>query len=240
MDILNKELRKIILEKGYKNNLTHYGSALSCVDAIKYLYDEVLKEEDRFILSKGHGSMALYVVLESKGKNPIWRLHPELDEKNGIYATSGSLGHGLAIAAGRAFAKKITGNSGRIYVLTGDGEMQEGSNWEALMLADSLNLNLTLMVDCNKYQSIEKIKKEIKLDNISLERKLKSFGFNTRVINGHDTKELFYLKQKNEGCNAFILDTLKGKGVSVLEKDCPHVYTWKSEEEYLNSLKELD
>jgi transketolase len=240
VEILNKELRRTILEKGYKNNITHYGSALSCVDAIKYLYDDVLKKEDTFILSKGHGAMALYAVLESKGKNPIWRLHPELDEKNGIYATSGSLGHGLPIATGRAFAKKLKGEKGRAYVLTGDGEMEEGSNWEALMIANSLKLNLTLLVDWNKYQSIEKLKENFKIEGKSLEKKLKSFGFRTKIINGHDPEELKKIGRLKDGCNAVILDTIKGKGVSIFEKDCPHVYNWKNEEEFLKYLKELE
>ena len=240
MNILNKELRRRILEKGYQNDLSHYGSALSCVDAIKYLYDYILNEKDVFILSKGHGAMALYAVLESKGKNPSWKLHPELDEKEGIYATSGSLGHGLPIATGRAFAKKLKGEKGRVYVLTGDGEMQEGSNWEALMIANSLNLNLTLLVDWNKYQSIERLKDRFKIDGKSLEKKLRSFGFKTKIIDGHSIEGLRNIGKLRDGCNAIILDTIKGKGVSILEKDSPHTYSWKNKEEYLSCLKELE
>lgn len=238
--MLNSELRKKIVEKGYQNNMSHYGSALSCVDAIKYLYDEILKEKDIFILSKGHGSMALYSVLESKGKNPVWRMHPELDEKEGIYATTGSLGHGLAIGLGRAFAKKLKGEKGRVYVLTGDGEMQEGSNWEALMIANSLKVNLNVLIDWNKYQAVGKIQENIKMDGKSLEKKLKSFGFETKIINGHKISGLKKLKDLKEGCNAIILDTIKGKGISILEKDPPHVYVLKNEEEYLKCLKELE
>lgn len=240
MKKLNNELRKKIIEKGYENNMWGYGSAFSCLDTIKYLYDEVLKKEDIFILSKGHGAMALYAVLEENVKNLPWKEHPELDEKNGIYATSGSLGHGLPIATGRAFAKKLKGNSGRVYVLTGDGEMQEGSNWEALMIANALNLNLTLLVDCNKYQSIEKLRDNIKMDSKSLEKKIKSFGFNAKIINGHKISGLKKIKaSKEDGCNAFILDTIKGKGISILEDGCPHSYIWKSKEEYLKYIKEL-
>jgi transketolase len=240
METLNKEIRRKILEKGHQNNISHYGSALSCVDAIKYLYDNVLDKEDVFILSKGHGAMALYAVLEEHGKNPIWKLHPELDEKNGLYATSGSLGHGLPIATGRAFAKKLKGEKGRVYVLTGDGEMEEGSNWEALMIANSLDININLLVDFNKYQSLGKVQDIMNMNEKSLERKLKSFGFKTKIINGHDPEELKKLGRLKYGRNAVILDTIKGKGVSSLERDCPHTYNWKDEEEYLRALKELE
>jgi transketolase len=239
MKTLNIELRKKILEKGYQNNMSHYGSALSCVDAIKYLYDNVLKEEDVFILSKGHGAMALYAVLESKGKNPDWTEHPELNEKKGIYATTGSLGHGLPIATGRAFAKKIKGEKGRVYVLTGDGEMEEGSNWEAMMIANSLKVNLNILVDWNKYQAIGDVDETTNINGKSLEKKLSSFGFKTKIINGHTINGLKHLKELEEGCNAIILNTIKGKGISILEREHNHVYNWKNEEEYLRDFKEL-
>jgi transketolase len=184
--------------------------------------------------------MALYAVLESKGKNPVWEEHPELNEKEGIYATTGSLGHGLPIATGRALAKKLKGEKGRVYVLTGDGEMQEGSNWEALISANFLKVNITALIDWNKYQNVGKVQEEMNLDGKSLEKKLRSFGFKTRIINGHKISGLKKLKRLKDGCNAIILDTIKGKGISILEKNSPHVYTWKNEEEYLKYLKELE
>ena len=134
MKLLNKNLRKKIIEKGYELKNGHLGSALSCVDTIKYLYDEVIGENDLFILSKGHGSLALYSVLESKGKKVSWREHPEIKEEEGIYATTGSLGHGVPIGLGRAFAKKLRGDEGKVYVLIGDGEIEEGSNWESFII----------------------------------------------------------------------------------------------------------
>jgi transketolase len=225
MKKLNSELRKKIVEKGYKHNMGHYCSSFSCVDAIKYLYDEVLKEDDIFILSKGHASMALYAVLESKGKNPFWGEHPEFNEKEGIYATTGSLGHGLPIATGRSLGKKLKGDKGRIYVLTGDGEMQEGSNWEALMIANALQLDITLLVDWNKYQSVGKVQENINIDGKSLEKKIRSFGFKTKIVNGHAIEGLKAIKKLKYGCNAVILDTIKGKGIDAFEKD-PHMFIY--------------
>ena len=104
--IPNKELRKKLIENIYEKQMKHVGPALSCLDIIDYLYANVLKQDDIFILSKGHGAIALYTVLEKHGKKPDWLMHPELDEEKGIHATTGSLGHGLPIAIGRTFAYK--------------------------------------------------------------------------------------------------------------------------------------
>ena len=236
--VLNKELRKKILERMYKDHNGHYGAVFSCLDAIKYLYDEVLSEEDTFILSKGHGAMALYAVLEERGMSPKWTDHPELDEQNGIYATTGSLGHGTPIATGRALAKKLKGSNGRTYVLLGDGEFLEGSNWEALNIANFLRVNLNVLVDWNKYQSVGSLEEYHRIDGKTLEERLKSFGFETQTINGHEIGGLRKLKKLKEGCNAIILDTIKGKGVSFIEQNHPHVYHL-TKEEYDEAIKEL-
>jgi transketolase len=237
--IPNKELRRRLVEKGHEIRSGHFGSSLSCLDSIKYLYDYVLKKDDIFILSKGHGDMALYAVLESKGYNVPWTPHLNLNEKEGIYATTGSLGHGLPIGLGRAFGKKINGEDGTVYVMTGDGEMQEGSNWEALTLANALNIdNLVLLVDWNKYQATGDVSSVGGLDAFSLYRRLDSFGFNTQIINGHDDKDLSKLKKLEKGLNAIILNTVKGKGVECLEKNHAHGYSW-TEEDRLKSLEDL-
>lgn len=238
----NNFLRRRILEQGYKEKMGHFCSAFSCVDSINYLYDNLLKENDLFILSKGHGAMALYSVLEKFGKNPNWTEHPEIDEKNGIYATTGSLGHGLPIGIGRALAKKLRGDTGRTYVLVGDGEIQEGSNWEGLMIAEKLGVNLTLMIDWNKYQAVGSIEEHLNIDAKNLEKRLKSFGCNKVLqIKGHNKKSLSKIKELGEvnGLNAVILDTIKGKGLSILEYDHPHAFFFQ-EEDYKKSLKELE
>ena len=237
--ILNKNLRRRILEKGIEIKSGHFGSSLSCLDTIKYLYDNVLKKEDIFILSKGHGDMALFAVLESKGYNASWTSHLNLNEKDGIYATTGSLGHGLPIGLGRAYAKKIKKENGLVYVLTGDGEMQEGSNWEALIISNALKINnLTLLVDWNKYQSAGNVLEVGGFSADSLIKRLNSFECNTQKINGHDEKDLSKLKKLKRGLNAIVLDTIKGKGIKCLEESHSHGYTW-TEKEITESLEAL-
>ena len=217
---MNKDLRKRIVEGSKKYKLGHCGSALSCVDTINYLYKEVIKEEDIFILSKGHGSMALYVVLEDKGISPKWEMQLNLNEKKGIYATTGSLGHGLPIAVGRAFGKKLKKEKGNIYVLMGDCEMAEGSNWESMLIAKTLEIdNLTMLIDSNKYGSAFPVIKELK--DYSLKKKINAFGFNTIIIDGHKEKELAKIKNV-KGLNAILLNTIKGKGIDFLEKSHSH------------------
>jgi len=237
----NKYLRKRILEKGYEMGHGLFGSALSCLDCVKYLYDNILREGDLFIMSKGHAAMALFSVLESKGKKPKWTIHLGHNEEEGIYATTGSLGHGLPIALGRALARKIKGEGGNVYVLVGDGEMEEGSNWEALILADRLNLeNLTILVDRNKYQSMGSVKEiaNFCLDNLTA--KIRAFGCNVTSINGHDLENLAKLKNLDKGLNAVILDTIKGKGVKYLEETHMHVLNFNNIiEKYYAALEDL-
>jgi len=238
MKILNKDLRRRILEKGYEEKLGHLGSALSCVDCIQYLYANVLKEEDVFILSKGHGAMALYAVLEQQGKKPEWKMHPDYDEANGISATTGSLGHGLPIAVGRAFAKQQKGK-GNVYVMVGDGEMQEGSNWEALELAKVLKLeNLVVLIDWNKYQAVSPLTETTYGGYDLMKAKFQAFGFNTVKIDGHDEKQLSTLSNLEDRLNVVILDTIKGKGVESLEDNHAHVWLQNSIE-YKASLNRL-
>ena len=223
--MLNKNLRRRIVEGSKEYKLGHCGSALSCVDVISYLYSKVLKKEDVFILSKGHGAMALYAVLEEQGKKPKWTMHPELNEKQGIYATTGSLGHGLPIGIGRAFAKKIKKELGNVYVLLSDGEMAEGSNWESLIILKNLKLtNLKVLIDFNKYGAIYPIKEITLDDKYSLKKKIKAFGFNTIIIDGHSEKEFKKIKQKE--FTVFILDTIKGKGIDFLEKSHAHGFNF--------------
>ena len=237
--ILNKDLRRRILEKSYEEKLGHLGPALSCVDAIEYLYRNVLKFNDKFILSKGHGAMALYVVLEKQGyKGVEWKMHPDLNADGGIYATTGSLGHGLPISVGMAFAKKQN-NNGNIYCMVGDGELQEGSNYEALELAKVLKLdNLVVLVDWNKYQAIGPIDETTYGNYGAMKQKFESFGYNVLRIDGHDANHLSALKNLESRLNVVILDTIKGKGVESLEENHAHVWL-QGYDEYKESLELL-
>lgn len=221
MELKNKDLRRRILEVGKEKKMGHYGSCMSCLDVIKFLYDEILKEEDIFILSKGHGAPALHAVLETKGFIPPWTIHNEYDEKNGIEATTGSLGLGLPTALGRAYAKKLMNKKGKVYCILGDGEMQEGVIWESLNIAHRLNTNnLITMVDYNKYQAITSIKEIMDEDDVSLEKKLGAFGYEVSHFNGHDYNSLRgLLTLDDEKMNAVILHTQKGRGIPHLERN---------------------
>ena len=240
--MLNKDLRRRIVEGSKEYKLGHCGSALSCLDTINYLYKNVLTKDDIFILSKGHGSMALYTVLEKhKGIKMDWTMHPELDEEKGIFATTGSLGHGLPIAVGRAFAKKLKKVPGNVYVLLGDGEMAEGSVWEALLIANNLKLdNLVILVDVNKYGAVYPIA-DITSDTIeTLQKKIAAFIPSTCVIDGHDESELEQIKKTPPGPSAIILDTIKGKGLDFLEQSHAHGFNFFFEpEKYVEAMEKL-
>jgi len=240
---MNEDLRLRILEVGKEKAFGHYGSTMSCLDTIKYLYDEVLTKDDIFILSKGHGAPALHAVLESKGLNPPWTVHNEYDEKNGIKATTGSLGLGLPTAVGRAYAKKLKCEKGKVYCMVGDGEMQEGVIWESFNLIHKLNLtNFVLLIDYNKYQAISSIKEIMDESNTTFRKKLKAFGFKVYEIDGHSLDGLRFLKSLSWKINAVIVHTIKGKGIPYLEKNQSTHVLYQSEkpeifEEAIRSLK---
>jgi len=244
---MNENLRLRILEVGKEKGFGHYGSIMSCLDVIKYLYDEVLTKDDIFILSKGHGAPALHAVLESKGFIAPWTVHNIYDEENGIKATTGSLGLGLSIAVGRAFAKRLKEEKGIVYCMVGDGEMQEGVIWECLNIAHKFNLtNFILLVDYNKYQAISSVKEIMDEDDKSLRTKIEAFGLCVHpIFNGHDVISLRYIKKsKTENViNCFIIHTQKGKGIPFLEINPSwHVVYQESHpdifEEAVKSLKE--
>ena len=222
--MLNKDLRRRIIEKGFEHKHGHYGSSMSCVDTVAHLYNQVLKENDVFIMSKGHGAPALHAVLETKGFTPKWTIHLEYDPENGVEATGGSLGNGLSIALGRAYAKKyLKKDGGKVYCMLGDGEMQEGIIWEALNIAKKFNVdNLVILVDWNKYQAIDSIKEVMMEDAEILKKKLEAFGYNVKTINGHTEEGLKGLENLGEGLNAVIVDTIKGYGIPFLHKNPTH------------------
>ncbi len=218
--MINKDLRRRIIEEGYKRKHGHYGSSMSCVDTVKFLYDKVLTDDDIFIMSKGHGAPALHAVLESKGYNPSWTIHLEYDEEHGIMATGGSLGQGLAVALGRAYAKKLKGDKGKVYCMIGDGELQEGMIWESFNIAKRLDVsNLIVLIDNNKYQAISSIKDVMDEDYKTIKKKVEAFGYNVTKVNGHNNQSLEKICSLGKGLQAVVLDTQKGKGIPFLERN---------------------
>ncbi len=217
----------------------HIGGDLSVIDVMTTLFYGVLNinpanptdnNRDRFILSKGHCSAALYVTLASAGffseselptfMQPYSALngHPNRNKVPGVETNTGPLGHGLPVAVGTAIAARLQGRADRTFVIMGDGEMQEGSNWEALMSASHFGLsNLTAIVDRNRLQQGARTEDTNGLD--PLDEKLESFGLEVRMIDGHDFEALLKaLEPSTTGKPvAIIANTLKGKGISFIE-----------------------
>lgn len=215
-----KQIRKKILEMAINHNDGHIASAYSGVEILTCLYENIMVNEDKFILSKGHGCLVLYAILVHKGFCPKYSGHPDIDEKNGIFCTTGSLGHGLPIAVGMAIARKYLKKNSHIFVMLGDGECQEGTTWESLNLAKHFKLdNLTIIIDNNKLQALDSIKKIISEDN--LYEKFKVFGCNVFEIEGHNYDDILNSLSsstiKKDMPRAIIADTIKGKGLSFME-----------------------
>ena len=214
----SKWLRRETINLAKENGGYHFGGSFSATEILVTLYDKILKEGDKFILSKGHACFPLYVLLKEKGYTPKISGHPSIDPKNGINCTTGSLGHGIPIGIGMALAKKIKKDSGQIYILAGDGECQEGTTWESMMLASHYGLgNLTIIVDNNKIQGSGFTEEILSLGN--LEKKFDAFGGDVYQVNGHSYNELISsLKEQPIGKpKVVIANTIKGKGVSFME-----------------------
>ena len=198
----------------------HLGGSFSMIETLIVIYEKFLKKKDKFILSKAHASFPLCILLRNKGLKTKLKTHLEIDEKNGINCTTGSLGHGLPIATGMAFAKKHQKKKGKIIVMISDGECQEGTTWESLLIASKHKLdNLIIVVDYNKLQALSKLEDALPLNN--LYRKFVSFNCNCiQVKNGHDFSELiksFNQIRNLKKPNVIIVNTIKGKGIKEFE-----------------------
>jgi transketolase len=217
-----KKLRQNTFLAFLKKGEAHLGGSFSIIEILLTLYEVVLKKNDKFILSKAHASFPLCLLLKEKGLKPKLTTHLEIDEKNGIHCTTGSLGHGLPIATGMAFARKKQKISGKIYVMISDGECQEGTTWESLLIAAKHKLdNLVVLVDYNKIQALFRLKDALPLEN--LYSKFKAFNWECiNVKDGHSFKYLISsLKKKNKKGKpvAIIINTIKGKGIKEFEDD---------------------
>ena len=241
LDERSKYLRSLVID-GLSAGRGHVGSPLSLVEIVRVLYDDVLAvrpsepawpDRDRFILSKGHGCLALYAVLADHGffpKDELKRhckagalLGGHVDAHiPGVEASTGSLGHGLPIGVGAALAARMRRRTSRVFVVTGDGELGEGSVWEAALAASKHALdNLTVIVDYNKLQSYGRVDEVLPLEPLA--DKWRAFGFTVREVDGHDVaalRETFAALPFAAGKpNAIIAHTLKGRGIDYAELD---------------------
>ena len=217
-----KKLRQNTFLAFIQKGEAHLGGSFSMIEILLTLYEVIIKKNDKFILSKAHASFPLCILLKEKGLNPKLTTHLELDKKNGIHCTTGSLGHGLPIATGIAFAKKQQKNSGKVYVMMSDGECQEGTTWESLLIATKHKLdNLVVIVDYNKIQALSRLKDALPLANLS--SKFRAFNWDCiEVKDGHSFKSLiasFKKKNKKGKPLAIIVNTTKGKGIKEFEDD---------------------
>ena len=217
-----RKLRQDTFLAFIKKGEAHLGGSFSMIEILLTLYEIIMKKDDKFILSKAHASFPLCLLLKEKGLKPRLTTHLEVDTKNGIHCTAGSLGHGLPIATGIAFAKKQQKIPGKVYVMIGDGECQEGTTWESLLIGSKYQLdNLVILVDYNKIQALSRLKDALPLEDLST--KFKSFNWDCiKVKNGHSFKSLISsLKKKNKKGKplAIIINTIKGKGIKEFEDD---------------------
>ena len=213
-----KVLRKGVIDVVAKRGEGHIGGAFSIMEMIIAIYDLFLKKEDKFILSKGHAFIPQYLLLKERGLNPKLSGHPEIDRQNGVECTTGSLGHGLPIGLGMAFAKKIKKEPGTVYVIISDGECQEGTIWESFLLAAHHKLdNLKILIDKNNLITLGKVSEILSIDNLA--EKCKAFNCAVTEINGHSYPEIIKaLQTQTPGKpHVIIADTIKGKGVSFME-----------------------
>lgn len=225
IDILKKKAQSLRIKtfiEFIKKGEAHLGGSFSMIEILLTLYEEILKKNDKFILSKAHASFPLCIYLRQKKLRTKITTHLEIDPKNGIHCTSGSLGHGLPIATGMAFARKKQKKKGKIFVLISDGECQEGTTWESLLIASKHRLdNLVLIIDYNKIQALTKLDDALPLNDLN--KKFKSFNWNcVKIKKGHSFKNLIFEFKKKRKINkptVFIVDTVKGKGIKEFEND---------------------
>ena len=252
-----RRMRRRILDISQTVPALHIAPAFSCLEIVDTVYFGLMRLQgpapDTFILSKGHGAMAQYAVLEELGvmtKDDLdscgkdggrLGMHPDIGLP-GIEASTGSLGHGLPLAVGLALADRTLGSSRAVYCVMSDGELEEGSVWEAMMLAPTLKLErLVAIVDLNDFQSLGKIS-EIHPNFYPLLPKIEAFGWEAREVDGHDHVALHEAVASRRGGAPLMVvaRTVKGKGVSYMENAPIWHYRSPSPDEYHRALRELD
>lgn len=252
------DIRQKTIALSCKTGAGHLAPSLSTVEILTVLFRDFLhydkhnaKSEmrDRLLISKGHGAYAYYVILHELGFLPQYELEnfyngasikgcltQNLDYM--IEASTGSLGHGLPIAVGMAQAFKMQGKKQKVVCLVGDGEMQEGSNFEALALAYRFKLdNLLLIVDANGLQAMDRVE-DVGLDNDRLTKVLNAYSDNFSRIDGHNEKELIqqfnhFFNNNNSSLSIIVCDTIKGKGIAVCENSIAHHFRCPTQDGYV-------
>ncbi len=257
------DVRLGIIEAVYNAKSGHPGGSLSVADILTYLYFEEMnidpknpkwEDRDRFVLSKGHTSPALYSTLANRGYFPVEDLktfrhtgsylqgHPDMKGVPGVDMSSGSLGQGFSVACGMALAAKLSGKSYRVYTAVGDGESEEGQIWEAAMFASHYHLdNLVLIIDWNGLQIDGRITDV--MNPTPHDEKLRAFGWNVISIDAHDFGEIeaaFKAAREHKGQpTAIIAKSTKGKGVSFMEDQAGWHGKAPNEEQYETAKAEL-
>ena len=258
------KIRRHGVEMTHISRGSHIAAILSVADIVAVLYNGVMnvdpekpkmEKRDRFILSKGHAGAAVYAALAETGFFDIEelkthyadgsRLSGHVSHKGvpGVEFSTGSLGHGLPVAAGMAYAAKMDNKTHKIFVICGDGECDEGSMWEAALMANHFELdNLILTIDYNKMQSLDFCENTLKLH--SLADKWKAFGWNVIDIDGHNHDELksaYNQAKEHKGSPTVVIaNTIKGKGISFMENDILWHYRTPQGEEYDAAVAELE
>ena len=253
--------RRRILDISQQVTALHVAPAFSCLEMVDVVYHGLMRCDpaqgdpafvDSFIMSKGHGCLSQYVILEDLGiltKSDLDRYctpsgklgaHPDYGSP-GIEASTGSLGHGMGMATGMAYADKIQKKDCRVYLILSDGEMQEGSTWEAMMMAANLGLgNLVAFLDLNDLQGLGRTS-ETHPHFYPVLDKVRAFGWEAVEVNGHDASAVYQAVKSRQGKQPFFVvgKTVKGKGVSYMEHVAIWHYRSPSKEEYQRALAEL-
>ena len=244
--------RKRLLQMHFESGVGHIGGNLSALDALLVVFHEYLRDQDRFVLSKGHAAGALYTALWSVGRltdedlrsfhkdNTLLAGHPPAAGVDDIRFATGSLGHGLSLSAGTALAFKLKSAESRVVCLTSDGEWQEGSTWEALIFACHHQLsNLMVLVDHNGLQGFGSTAQIASM--FPLWDKLKGFDIDLRIIDGHDPTALRdTFAHSSDRLRVIVLRTIKGHGVSFMENRMEWHYLPLKEDSYRAAVGEIE
>ena len=259
---ISDSIRKKIIEISYKKKAHHIGSCLSCVEIMTVLFFQIMKfskkkikQNDFFILSKGHAALIYYLVLVQKNffsekyllknflsNNGTLGGHPDRNKKLGIDYCSGSLGHGISVGCGVAYSNLKEKKRNKVFVLIGDGECNEGMVWESFLFAGHHKLhNLFVVIDYNKLQGFGSTNNILNLS--SLKKKVKSFNWNVYEADGHNIKDLIsksnkLILKKNKP-NLIIANTIKGKGISFMENKFESHYQVLNKKEFFLSLNQV-